>query len=272
MERDEPAGELLEGGWQSEVRRIGSTVRRPGSAWSPTVLALLRHLEEIGFEGAPRPIGSGIDDDGREQLSFIDGVSPQPAPWSDNAIAVLGGMLAELHTATRSFRPPGDAHWQSWYCRDLGDAGAGIGHGDLGPWNVMAVGGLPVGFIDWDTAGPFDPRYEVAQVAWLNVQLHDDDIAEAVGLGSAESRATQLRLFVDAYGLADADRRGFVDRMIEVAVRDAASEAVMHEVSPATTTGIAEDGYPFAWGIAWRVRSAAWMLRHRSLLEGSILR
>jgi len=152
----------------------------------------------------------------------------------------------------------------------MGNSQAGFGHGDLGPWNIMAVDGLPVGFIDWDTAGPMDPIWELAQVAWLNAQLHDDDVAERAGLGSPQHRAHQLRLLLDAYGLQRQKRVGFVDKMVEIAIHDAASQARAHSVHPGTSTGLATNGYPFAWGIAWRARAASWMLRHRDLLEAAI--
>jgi hypothetical protein len=115
-----------------------------------------------------------------------------------------------------------------------------------------------------------DPTYELAQVAWLNVQLHDDDVAQLAGLSDASQRADQLGLLLDAYCLPVSEREGFVDKMVEIAVRAAAGEAVEHAVTPMTTTGLAANGYPVAWGMAWRIRSAAWMLRHRSLLETSI--
>jgi hypothetical protein len=47
--------------------------------------------------------------------------------------------------------------WMDWWGRRLGDSRLGVGHGDLGPWNIMAVDEKPTGFIDWETAGPIDP-------------------------------------------------------------------------------------------------------------------
>ena len=55
----------------TEVERVGDTMRRSTGPWTPAVHALLRHLEAVGFEGAPRVLGS--DDQGREVLTFIEG-------------------------------------------------------------------------------------------------------------------------------------------------------------------------------------------------------
>lgn len=271
-EQERAASEALPGGWQTTVHRVGDNIRRSPSSWSHSVLELLAHLERRGFAGSPRPVGSGFDADGHELLTFVEGESPQPWPWADEAIVRLGELLAAMHDAASDHEPADGAVWKDWFGRRLGDPTRGFGHGDLGPWNIMALDGIPSGFIDWDTAGPLDPIFEVAQAAWLNVQLHDDDLAERLGLADVGKRAEQLRLFLDAYGLPRADRSGFVDKMVEVAVHDAAHEAIEHEVTPETATGTADNGYPFAWGIAWRVRSAGWMLRHRRTLEAAINR
>jgi hypothetical protein len=56
------------------VVRVGETVRRPrGENWR-LVRALLTHLREGGFEGAPRYLGS--DEQGREIFSFLPGEVP----------------------------------------------------------------------------------------------------------------------------------------------------------------------------------------------------
>ena len=45
----------LVGGWVTAgVVRVAETVRRPRTANAPFVASLLRHLESVGFEGAPR--------------------------------------------------------------------------------------------------------------------------------------------------------------------------------------------------------------------------
>jgi hypothetical protein len=59
--------EHLLAGNVSTVVRIGDTARRTTGPWTPAVHALLRYLEVMGFEGAPRVLG--IDEQGREMLT-----------------------------------------------------------------------------------------------------------------------------------------------------------------------------------------------------------
>lgn len=254
----------------SKAHRRQEVVLHAAGPWSRSVMALLKHLEAVGFEGAPRPVGDGFDADGREVITYIPGTTPHPGAWDDNAIAALGALVRRLHDATESFQPPADASWQPSFARLLPGNHPVIGHGDLGPWNVVAQDGIPVAFIDWEFAGPVDALWELAETAWLNAQLHDDDIAERVGLLPAARRGQQVRLLLDAYGLPAAERAGFVDRMIEFAVHSARSEAIRYGVTPDTATAVDPSGYPVLWAITWRARSASWMLRHRQMLERAL--
>ena len=99
------------------VHRRGNVVIRDAGPWTPAVHALLRHLEDAGFAAAPRLVGSGLDTDGREMLTFIEGEFTQPGPWSLDGAAAVGRMLRDLHQATGSFRPPPDAVWFPWHGR-----------------------------------------------------------------------------------------------------------------------------------------------------------
>jgi len=75
---DEGTGEQgLAGGHVSAVVRLGSTVWRTLGPNAGFVHRLLSFLEQAGFEGAPRYLGT--DTQGREILSFIDG----HVPWQD---------------------------------------------------------------------------------------------------------------------------------------------------------------------------------------------
>ena len=103
--------ELLSGpeGQTTPVLRHGDTVLRPAGPWTPTVHALLIHLENAGFTGSPRVVGNGYDGHGREVLTYIPGDTVDPHAWSDEGIWHVGRLLHDLHDATAGFQPPPDA-------------------------------------------------------------------------------------------------------------------------------------------------------------------
>jgi hypothetical protein len=244
--------------------RLGQVLHRQTGPWASAVHSLLKHLEQAGFPGAPRVVGNGFDSDGLETITFIEGEFMQPGPWTIEGAAAVGRLLRSLHDATVSYRPPFGAVWRPWFGRELGGAQKVIGHCDAGPWNIVARNGLPVAFIDWDFAGPVDPLVDLAQACWLNAKLHSDDVAAREGLPSLAERARQLRAILDGYGLSMSRRRGFVRRMIEFAVHSLAAEADEFGIGPDTTK---PDGL---WGMAWRGRGAAWMLRHERTLQDAL--
>ena len=60
--------------------RVGDTVRRATGPWTPAVHALLRHLESVGFDAAPRVLG--VDERGREVLTYLEGETiGDDDPW-----------------------------------------------------------------------------------------------------------------------------------------------------------------------------------------------
>ena len=254
----------LSGGGRTEVHRRGGVVHRASTASSPTVLAFLRHLENEGFDAAPKVIGDGFDESGRETLSFIEGEFVHPGPWSGDAFHDIGRMLRRLHEASGSFQAPQNALWGRWFGRELGGYRRVIGHCDFAPWNVVARNGRPIALIDWDTAGPVDALVELGHVCWLNAQLHDDDVAARVGLAPAAERAAHMAQICDGYGLSRTLGEKLVDSMIAIAVLDAADEAIQADIAPSATSG------PPFWNLAWRTRAAGWMVRHRDLLRSAV--
>ena len=257
------------GAGSTGVQRQGNVVLRPARPWTRTVHSLLRHLEEVGFSGAPRVVGSGFAPDGREVLSYVEGEITHPGPWTIKGAAGVGRLLRKLHESTASYRPPPDAVWPPWFGRHLGGPERVIGHRDVAAWNIVARDGLPVALIDWETSGPVDPMIELAQACWLNAKLFSDDVAEREGLPSLEDRARQLRAIVDAYGLSTAQRRSIVDLIIGYAIHDAAEQADAFGVTPDMVDPM-PDGYPIIWGLTWRARAAAWVYRNRDTLEKAI--
>lgn len=250
---------------------VGETVVREAGPWSRSVHSLLRHFEAVGFDGAPKVVGTGFDDAGREVLTFLPGSSPHPAPWTDDAVFAIGQLLRRAHDAADGFVPPDGAEWQPWFGRSLVGDHPVFGHCDAGSWNVVAKDGRPYALIDWEYAGPVDAGWELAHVAWQNAQLFDDDIAERVGLASPAARARQVRLIADGYGIAAGQRAPLIARMLALAVHEARAEAVGGRVTPESTKAVRPDGYPLLWAVTWRARSASWMLTHRHVLEAALI-
>ncbi|MEV6851632.1 phosphotransferase [Actinoplanes sp. NPDC051411] len=189
----------LPGGTLTPVTRVGDTVRRPVGFWSPSVHALLRHLEAAGFPGAPRV--RGIDAQGREILTFLDGDvtidGPPPGVFSDAALTAAGRLLRALHDATTGWAcdRPG---WQ--FQVGAPTSGAVICHNDVGPYNAVYRAGRPVAFIDWDFAAPGPPEWDVAYALWRFVPLYDDAACARLGWPIA-ARGPRIARFLDAYGL-----------------------------------------------------------------------
>ncbi|WP_431893392.1 phosphotransferase enzyme family protein [Nonomuraea sp. bgisy101] len=195
----EPADRIeepLAGGGVNQVSRVGPTVRRPVGPWTPTVHRLLEHVAAAGFGGAPRP--HGFDAQGREILDFVPGeVAHHPEPdhaWSEATLRRVGVMLREYHDATEGFGSQGP-----WYLPPREPAEV-ICHGDVAPYNTVFRNGLPVAFIDFDTAHPGPRLSDVAYAAYRFVPLSAD--------GDLGEQSRRLRIFCDAYGLAAADRPG----------------------------------------------------------------
>src|SRR5438045_1578734 len=120
----------LIGGNTSTVVRVGDTVRRNVGPWTPAVHALLRHLEYIGFTGAPRVLG--FDERGREVLSYLEGECgsyPLGPDWvTDDALVAVATMLRMYHDAQFGFRPPPGAVGRSFGPPPRADLGAHLGH------------------------------------------------------------------------------------------------------------------------------------------------
>lgn len=157
--------------------RIGDTVRRPGGS-RPGVRDLLLHLEAVGFDGAPRHLG--VDEEGREVLSYVPGEVPLPPypAWAmtDRALSDLGALVHRFHEAAATFTPPNDADWApDWADPTAGAARADrtITHNDLFPENVVFREGRVVALIDFAMAAPGRPLWDVAIAAEMWGPLGD---------------------------------------------------------------------------------------------------
>jgi Phosphotransferase enzyme family len=202
--------EVLHGGDINTVVKVDNTVRRPTGPWSEAVHALLRHFEHVGFEGAPRFLG--IDAQGREILSFVEGVPARaPVPAEDEVVEALGRLLRRMHDAQEGFEPPGGAAWQLLPGED--GSGEVICHDDLFWTNVIFRDGLPAALIDWDLAKPASRVADVARACSYWAPLLRDSIALEWGLPT-ERRGERMRLLCDAYGLDATERARVLDEVV----------------------------------------------------------
>jgi hypothetical protein len=190
--------EVALGGNLNQAVRVGDTVRRRAGPWTPAVHALLRYLEDAGFEA---PHVRGMDERGREVLDYIPGEAysgsenPVPARVLDEKyLDEAARLLRRYHDVVAGFSPPRDANWRlsSPTAPEL------ICHNDWSPWNALFRDGHLALMLDWDLAGPGSRLWDVTNAAYCWVSL----IAEAK-LFSLEERAWRLRVFCDAYGLKD---------------------------------------------------------------------
>ncbi len=191
---------------RGRVHRVGDTVRRPMRPTSRATHALLHHLENVGFDGAPRFLG--IDESGREVLTYVPGdavTAPLP-DWglTDDALRSTGELLRRFHEAAAGFDPT--PHTWSHHCPRPFDLG-GMAHNDPNLDNVVFRDGRAVALIDFDLASPGAPSWDLATAARLWAPLRSPSDIDDVRRGRSLVR---LRALVDAYGL-DQDGR---DRLV----------------------------------------------------------
>ena len=202
----------LEGGTANRglVLRAGDTVRRPSPPGAAAVHALLHHLENVGFEGAPRHYGE--DEHGREVLGYVDGdvpTAPYPAwAFTDDALISVAVLLRSYHEAVRSF----DATAHEWSTTVPSPyRGALVAHNDPNLDNVVFRHGRAVALIDFDLASPGSAVWDAALAARLWVPLRDPRDVPLDLVGSARRR---LRLFADAYGLPGPEREAMATALL----------------------------------------------------------
>jgi len=203
--------EVLSGGTTNAglVTRVGDTVRRPTRPTSPSTWALLDHLESVGFEGAPRYLG--IDDQGREVLSYIPGrAAHRPYPsWAltDEALMSVAHLLRDYHQAVAGF-DFGAYEWSEPLPVAFRDGI--VCHNDLNLDNIVFVDGRATALIDFDLAGPGCVGWDLAGCArlWAPFELDPDRPT------TSEQSLRRLTVFADAYGATAAQRQELVEAMV----------------------------------------------------------
>ncbi|GII55539.1 phosphotransferase [Planotetraspora thailandica] len=253
---------------------MGATVHRSMKPCSPSVHAVLRHLEAVGFEGAPRVLGT----DGRdtEILSFVEGHVPfgsLPAyAVTDATLIALARLLRRFHDAVASFTPSPGSIWEEGSVLD--DEPELVGHCDVTPGNVVfredfdesgQLRLVPYALIDFDMARPTTRLFDVVTTLrhWAPIAdpVDRDPLLRDLDVGA------RLRLFCDAYGLAWQDRL----RLLEKA-RTRFDRVYVAMRYKAETSG---GGWARMWeeGVGQRIRrAAAWLDANQDTLHDQLVR
>lgn len=173
--------EMLKGGNQTAyVVRDGDTVHRSRGPNAATAVEILIALKRLHYPFAPRY--RGLDSEGHDMLSFVPGATTShPNERAEESYAAGARMLRTLHDLTTG--------------HELAGGGECIVHGDPGPFNtIFGETGMPVAFIDWDSAGPGQRLGDVAYFGWTWC-------IQAVGRVDPVDQARRLAAVRDGYGL-----------------------------------------------------------------------
>jgi hypothetical protein len=175
------------------VVRVGNTVRRPMNPNSDFVHDLLRYLEGVGFDAAPRFLGK--DKEGREILSYREGAVPENIrpDYSDDVLRAAARLIRRYHDAVAG--------------SDLAGPEEVVCHNDISPVNFVFENGLPVAMIDFDAAAPGSRLRDLAYGLFLWLNLGFDGLPLA-------KQPRRTRIFFESYGLRQPPR-GFVDELLQ---------------------------------------------------------
>jgi len=205
----------MPGGNVAGAVRIGDVVHKQASPWTPTVHALLRHLELAEVEGVPRALG--FDEQGRQMLTCLPGeVIGGSAAWpawvyAESTLVQVGQWMRRVHDATAAFVPPED---ERWFTGSTMQPGWVVGHQDAAPYNAVMDGDRLVGFFDWDEASPSSREFDLAFSAILWIPLTAPEAGEQSDADYVGDRSRRLHLLLDAYGY-DGDRPAFRAVIVE---------------------------------------------------------
>ncbi|MEK4373223.1 MULTISPECIES: phosphotransferase [unclassified Bacillus (in: firmicutes)] len=204
MKKQNDHEELLTGGNVSNVYRSGDTVRREVKSDNINIRKLLKHLEKKNFSYAPKFLG--VDEQGREVLSFIDGVAGHDPlkeyMCTHDVLKEIASMLRLYHDAVQDFSISDD-----WERMDNTPNNIEVVcHNDFAMYNIIFKDKKPVGIIDFDVAAPGPRLWDIAYTLYTCVPLsrffrtETGEVVNYLSLDHADQIKHRVKLFFESYG------------------------------------------------------------------------
>jgi Ser/Thr protein kinase RdoA (MazF antagonist) len=216
-------------------------VRRPAGPWTPAVHALLDHLDAVGFDAAPRALGT--DADGREVVTYAAGDVVWPDHFelleSDQALAEIAQLIRRYHDVAAAFVPPAEAQWWDLAADPTGTNEL-VCHNDLAPWNLVRGSNGDWTFIDWDLAAPGRRSWDLGWALLSFIPLTPDRPLDD------DAIVRRLRVFMAAYG-APEELESALAGAAERGAHEAARIRVQAEES---IVKLREEGHAKIWASA----------------------
>lgn len=172
----------LAGGQNTDVVKVGDTVRRTLGSNADYVHKVLQMLERKNHPYSPRYLG--MDAHGREILSYIDGEIGGSIEWTDYQLEKVMQMLRDFHDSTTG----------SELCRGQ----EVICHRDIAPWNTVLRSDIPVAFIDYDGVEPGSRVEDLGYALWTFLELGNPNV-------DITKQALKVKLMVESYGFTGYD-------------------------------------------------------------------
>jgi len=186
---------------RSSIERSDDEVIRPTGPWSLSVHKYLDFLDQQAFQHVPIPLG--IDGDGREHLSYVDGQVYSsmeiPESRSDEMLVSLAHFLKAFHDLGRDYLCK--LSTSDLWMLPMRQPVETMCHGDLGPYNVVTQGNTVKGLIDFDTLHPGPIMWDLAYALYRWVPLMHKGNPE--DFGDRDNKLRRIKLFMTAYGKAD---------------------------------------------------------------------
>lgn len=172
---------ILSGGTNAEsIVKIGKNVHRSKTHNFEFIHAMLLWLEKQRFSYAPKYVG--IDEQGREILSFVEGEVPREIPMTFEQKISAIKILRQFHDALANTKFAG--------------AEETVCHHDFAPWNIIVHEEKVVGMIDFDEVGPGKRIDDVTYFIWTALDL-------AVAKIPDEEQIKNIVALVNAYQLTN---------------------------------------------------------------------